>query len=40
MLDRLGMAVVPQQFRSKCLPNRGVLTGRSEEAPRSANTVR
>ena len=33
MLDRLGMAVVSQQFRSKSRPNRGVLTGRSEEDP-------
>ena len=27
------MAVVPQQFRSKSRPNRGVLTGRNEEDP-------
>jgi len=32
VLDRLGMPVVPQQFRSKSCPNGGVLTGRSKES--------
>jgi len=30
---RLGMPVVPQQFRSKCLPNRGILAGRRKQHP-------
>ena len=33
VLDRLRMPVVSQQFPSKSLPNRGVLTGRREENP-------
>ncbi len=33
VLNRLGMPVVPQLFRSKSCPNGGVLTGRSKEAP-------
>ncbi len=33
VLDRLRMTVVPQQFLSKSRPNRGILTGRSEEDP-------
>jgi len=28
MLNSLGMPVVTQQFRSKSLPNRGILAGR------------
>ncbi len=33
VLNRLGMPVVPQQFRSKSRSNGGVLTGRSKENP-------
>jgi hypothetical protein len=31
VLDGFGMPVVPQQFPSKCLPNRGILAGGGEE---------
>ena len=33
VLDSLGMPVVTQQFRSKSLPNRGILAGSGEEDP-------
>jgi hypothetical protein len=33
VLDSLGMPVMTQQFRSKSLPNRGILAGRGEEDP-------
>jgi hypothetical protein len=43
VMDRLGMPVLPQQFRSNIRPNGGVLTGRTKSnllATRSANTLR